>query len=159
MKIHQFKNSSIEYYPSSGWFFWIVCYRKPWLNGKLATHETPNGYLYIKADGSHHSASRLAWELMNGSKVPDDMEIDHIDRNQRNNCIDNLRVVNRKGNLANRIIRPLGETGIVGVSKYHRPSGNGFMYRARHKDKVTYHKTVDEAIAGYAKLASEACDK
>jgi hypothetical protein len=157
--IKKFKNSSVEYFPNSGWFFWIICYRKPWLNGEFATHETSNGYLYIKADSKHHSASRLAWELMNGAEIPIDMEIDHINRNKRDNRISNLRIVNRKGNLANRLVRPLGELGVIGVSKYNRPSGNGFLYRARFKNKVTYHETVEEATAGYAKLASEVCDK
>ena len=158
MKTHQFRNSSIEYRPNSGWFFWIICYRKPWMNGKIATHSTSNGYLYIKADTKNHSASRLAWELMEGKSIPEGMEIDHINRDKTDNRIINLRIVDRKGNLANRVITPLGETKVLGVSKYWRPSGYGFLYRARHKNKTTYHDTIEEATAGYAKLALEACD-
>ena len=35
---------------------------------------------------------------------------------------------------------------------------NGHLYRTRKGGKVLYYQTLDEAIAGYAKLGSEACD-
>ena len=166
MKTIQFKNSSISYNPETGEFKWITCFRKPWMDGQLATHKTPNGYLYIKADGRNHSASRLSWQLFNNQPIPDGMEIDHINRIKTDNRPINLRVVDRKGNLANSIKHP-GETGHLGVSIYRRPSGCGFMYRARHLNKTTYHDTLEEAIAGraqlledagYAKLGAEACE-
>ena len=43
---------------------------------------------------------RLVYEAFKG-EIPEGMEIDHIDRNKRNNNPDNLRVVTRKENMNN----------------------------------------------------------
>jgi len=156
--IKRFKHSSVEYNPTTGEFRWIVCYRKPWLDGCIATRETPNGYLYIKADGKFHSASRLAIELYTGELVPDDMIVDHDDRKIRNNKIDNLNVITQKENVAKSIRQP-GVSGVNGIRIYNRPTGNGHIWRAVVNGAIKYFQTLDEAIAGYAKLASEVCDK
>ena len=44
---------------------------------------------------------RLVWMAHNQQDIPADLEIDHIDRNRSNNCIQNLRLVTRDENLAN----------------------------------------------------------
>lgn len=155
--IKQFKNSSVEYNSDTGVFRWIVCFRKPWQDCEIATREMPNGYLYIKADGRSHSASRLAIELYTGTPVPSDMVVDHINRNKRDNKIDNLRVVSQKINLS-YMERALGQSGIRGIRIYNRPSGNGHIWRITMGSKIKYFVTLEEAIAGYAKLGSEACD-
>jgi len=155
--IKQFKNSSVEYNPETGEFRWVVCHRKPWMEGKIATHEMPNGYLYIKVDGKQHSASRLAVELITGKPVPPELEVDHDNRKRFDNIYTNLIVMTVQKNRERSQHYP-GQTGVLGVSIYNRPSGNGFLYRARKGNAVTYHETIDEAIAGYAKLGAEACD-
>ena len=43
---------------------------------------------------------RLIWEAANGA-IPDDMVIDHIDRDKRNNTLSNLRLVTRTDNQVN----------------------------------------------------------
>lgn len=158
MTIKKFNRSSVEYNSETGEFHWIVCFRKPWLDGCIATRETPNGYLYIKADGKSHSASRLAIELYTGCPVSKDMVVDHIDRNTKNNKISNLNVISQKENLSKSVRQP-GISGVNGVRIYNRPTGNGHMWRAVVNDTIKYFQTLEEAIAGYAKLASEACDK
>lgn len=138
---------------ATGIFYWIVCYRKPWRNGQPAHHIMSNGYLYIKADNRNHSCSRLVWQIIKG-EIPQGLEIDHIDRNKENNQITNLRIVTRAENLLNRKFKP-NTCGVTGVS-LHNKTG---LFRARYRDKTTYHKTLDEAalsyknlIAGYAML-------
>lgn len=155
-RIKQFSKSSVSYDPETGDFHWIVCYRKPWLNGELAGTKMSNFYIYIKADDKHHSASRLAWELMHGP-IPQGLQIDHINRDQTDNRIVNLRIVTCKDNLANSRRNP-GISGHLGISIYNRPTGNGFLWRTRKGGRVVYYQTLEEAIAGYAKLGSEACE-
>lgn len=53
-----------------------------------------NGKLLPKQIYIHH----LVWTTFNG-EIPEDMEIDHIDDNPRNNHIDNLQLVNRRSNM------------------------------------------------------------
>jgi HNH endonuclease len=126
--------------------------------GKLATHSMSHGYLYIKANGRHYSASRLAWELVNGTPVPKNLEIDHINRIRYDNRIVNLRVVDRSTNLFNTKLKP-GLTGYVGVTVYSRRNKNGSlykMYRTRVGGKTVYYPTLKLAVIGYARLAAEA---
>lgn len=54
---------------------------------------------------------RLVYEAFKG-EIPEDLEIDHFDRNKHNNNPDNLRVVTRAENLDNRVLNPfLSEFG------------------------------------------------
>lgn len=142
----QLGKSRISYNPDTGEFLWIVAYKKPWLVGIIATTVMTNDYLYIKANGKHHSASRLAVELVSGFPVPDHLVVDHINRIRDDNCIANLRVVTQEENLANSE-RPTGVTGVKGISIYNRPSGNGHLYRVRLGGPTKYFRTLEEAVA------------
>jgi hypothetical protein len=50
-------------------------------------------------------------------KCPEGFELDHIDRNKRNNCSSNIRVVTRSENMRNRNLRKDNECGVTGVYK------------------------------------------
>lgn len=60
------------------------------------------GYLQVYISGRNCLAHRVVYEVCSGAEIPDDMEIDHIDTDRRNNALSNLRVVtgseNTKGN-------------------------------------------------------------
>lgn len=140
--------NEVRYFPDSGRFVWLDVPCRPSLNGKDATHLTTNGYLYIKAAQRNHSASRLAYKLYYG-KDPGELEIDHINRIKTDNRPSNLRLATRRQNIANRVVRP-NRLGVLGVSLFRK----GQCYRARHRNKTTYHKTLEEAERGYATLVS-----
>ena len=144
--------SWLDYAPDTGEFIWSVCRRKKLL-GKPAGRIMPNGYRYIKSNGRAWSAARLAWEAVNGP-IPLGLEIDHINRVKSDNRIVNLQLATRSQNMMNTEL-PLNRMGVRGVS-FHQQSGR---YRARHRGRVTYHSTVLEAEAGYAKLVEERCPK
>lgn len=72
-----------------------------------------NGYLILKIKGQQFKAHRIAWFLHYGT-MPS-MEIDHINHNRSDNRIENLRCVDRHGNLSNVTKLPNKETGIVGI--------------------------------------------
>ena len=61
-----------------------------------------SGYEFITCKGQNKvSVHRLVYEAFKGT-IPEGMEIDHIDRNKRNNNPDNLRVVTHSENMLNR---------------------------------------------------------
>lgn len=141
--------SRVGYDPDSGEFRWIECCRKPRNSGEVAGRAMPNGYLYIKAAGRAHSCSRLAWQAIHG-EIPEGIEIDHIDRDRGNNAIVNLRLASRGANVMNRHIRPNAQ-GARGVSLHV-----GGLYRARFRDRVTYHQTKGAAARAYYALVEDA---
>lgn len=152
-KMIKIDKSTLSYDAETGVFTWVEAYRKPSFSGAIATRARLNGYLYIKAGGKNFSASRLAWEITHG-KIAEGLEIDHINRNRQDNRIENLRVVTRAENLANRVFKP-NACKMTGVS-LHKQSG---LFRARYKNKTAYARTIEEAGKAYALLAIEAKDE
>ena len=59
---------------------------------------------------------------MHNGKIPNGMQIDHIDHNKTNNKIDNLRLVTPKENNHNMKFRVTNKSGVTGVSwdKQHK---------------------------------------
>ena len=141
--------SVVEYDENTGVFTWVHACRKPFLRGRRADREGANGYRYLKIGQRNWSASRLAYELAFG-EIPDGLEIDHINRDNTDNRASNLRVVTREQNLANREFSK-NQVGFVGVS-LHSQSG---LFRARHKGKVAYFETPEEAAEHYKKMKAE----
>lgn len=138
----------LSYNPTNGHFVWVASSKSD-LNGRRAgTLSKTNGYRYIKHKGKNVPEHRLAWETVNG-KVPDGLEIDHINRNKADNRISNLRLVTREENLVNREFAP-NLCGATGVSKHK----NG-LYRARYRNKTLYFKSVEDARAGYTRMLEE----
>jgi hypothetical protein len=84
------------------------CWRNP--KGKikeLTPSYNPSGYLYYKLSigkckYDYVRGHRIVWESFNG-KIPNGLEIDHIDRNKHNNKLKNLRLVTHSENCLNRI--------------------------------------------------------
>jgi hypothetical protein len=90
-------------------------------NGSITRNDRKNsngsydkdGYLIIKVKGKQFKAHRIAY-LLNYRRFPIG-EIDHINRDRKDNRIENLRVVSRKANIDNTIKKPNKNTGVVGV--------------------------------------------
>lgn len=57
-----------------------------------------NGYMSISIHGKTLYVHRVIWFHCNGV-IPDDLEIDHIDSNRKNNTIDNLQLLTHQQNL------------------------------------------------------------
>jgi len=72
--------------------------RKPFIDrGGYEVNHLLNGVGKIRTYRRH----RLVAEAFIGP-LAESVEVDHIDRNRRNNCLDNLRVVDRNVNLLNK---------------------------------------------------------
>jgi hypothetical protein len=117
----------LDYNPETGNFFWrwrprshFTSDRGHWQwNPKYAGR--PAGGLSPE-DGTHkitinlivYRAHRLAWILVHGAPIPD--EIDHINCNRSDNRIANLRLATRSENAANLPRRRNNTSGVKGVS-------------------------------------------
>jgi len=90
-------NDHLRY--QDGQLFWIIS-RKGRNTTKPVGSLLKNGYINFGFDGKSLLAHRVVWEMFNG-KIPDGIQIDHIDRNRSNNHIENLRLATNQQNRQN----------------------------------------------------------
>lgn len=95
-----------------GKLFWKVQRGKA-RAGQEAGFVGNRGYLLIVVNRKQRMAHRLIW-LMHGKELPE--MIDHIDGDQLNNRIENLRAVTNSQNQRNQKLRKDSTSGIKGVS-------------------------------------------
>lgn len=88
--------------------------------------------------------------------LPDDMVIDHIDRNKKNNRKSNLRVVTQQDNTLNRSINTNNEFGVSGVHK-NKSKTNPYAVTLGDKGRIFSgsYKTLEEAIVARLKAEKE----
>lgn len=114
-------------------------------NSKGETLCELRGEYYCWNGGAAH---RIIWEAFNG-KIPEGYMVDHINRDKRDNRIENLRLATRSQN-AHNSVRPKKDGLPNGISK------SGTKYRATLTvDKVTHRErfdTLEEAIKWRAEL-------
>jgi hypothetical protein len=104
--------------------------------GKRAfTARGSTGYLTGGIFRRVYSAHRVAWALHHGSWVPEELEIDHINRDRADNRVVNLRLATKTQNGHNRTV--VNERSpYVGVI-WFKPTGT-WVARIQ-KDRVVYH--------------------
>jgi len=115
--------------------------------GKSAGNKTGAGYWQVCYKGKFYKLHRVIWEMHNGP-IPDNLEIDHIDRNAENNLISNLRLASRVRNAYNRNVMSNNKLGVKGVSV----SGKKFVAYINVNRKTVnlgYYDSVEEASAAY----------
>jgi len=126
--------------------------------GDIAGSKDKLGYLTIRADGKSYKVHSLAWLYTHGERPSED--IDHINRNIRDNAILNLRLATDSENLRNTTVRPDCAAGLKGVH-VHRVKGKPtglFRVRVRVngvRHEVGYFPSAASAHAAYAESRSE----
>lgn len=104
-----------------------------------------NGYIEIKIKGKRYKAHRLIYSIYHGVKIPDDLEIDHINGVRYDNNIDNLRLVTRQHNQFNQV-------NAKGYS-YHKPTNKWVAQIKVNGKKISlgYFAIESEARLAYLK--------
>ena len=74
-----------------------------------------DGYLTGEVDGITMLLHRLAWEIYHNKKIPNGLQIDHVNGVRDDNRICNLRLVSRSGNMRNRATPKNNTSGQIGV--------------------------------------------
>jgi len=106
--LHHFKNINAMKWTNSRFANSLV--------GNIKNTERSNTSYYItKVNNKHYAVHRLIWEMHYG-KIPDEMQIDHIDNNGINNRLENLRLVSQSLNQKNRPLQKSNKSGVNGVN-------------------------------------------
>lgn len=132
----------LVYDPGTGDLRWRVN-RRPAKAGDIAGHLTPRGYRRVKV-GQYFYAHRLIWLMVYGAWPTN--EVDHIDRDPKNNRLTNLRLASRTDQCGNK--RGWSESGLKGVSR----NRNGYAARIYRDGVLTHlgtHPTPEQAHAAY----------
>lgn len=107
-----------------------------------------SGYLQVKLGGFIIFVHRVVWLMYNDS-WPE--QIDHIDRNRKNNVIENLRASNNSLNQHNASKRKDNTTGQAGVHcRDERYVARLSFNKKRHQ--IGTYKTLEEASSAYLKF-------
>lgn len=104
-----------EYDPLSGILRWKVRLSNRVKIGDIAGTDNGRGYLRVGVDGKDYVAHRIAWEIVHG-KIPEGMQIDHINSVRNDNRISNLRLVTHLDNVKNQKRHCTNTSGVAGVS-------------------------------------------
>lgn len=112
--------------------------------------DSASGYTKITVNGRQYGAHVLIWMLFNGP-IPDGLQIDHINRKENDNRIENLRLVTVSENARNRNISKNNSSGYNGV--HYCPTRQG---KPRWRAQITVegeiirlgtYKNKEDAIA------------
>lgn len=111
-------NALFRYDPETGHLYWKRA------KGRRRTdvpagHVSDDGYCRICVEYKMYLAHRIVW-LLHHKEWPKGI-LDHVDRNRRNNRIENLIDSNHASNAFNSKVRSDNKTGVPGV--YQTPSG------------------------------------
>ncbi len=106
-------NEVFEY--KNGHLYWLVTLSPRAKAGSIAgCLDSRSGYVRVRVKGKLYLAHRIVWELLKG-KIPEKMEIDHINHVRSDNRIDNLRVVDSTANSRNQKRHITNTSGVTGV--------------------------------------------
>lgn len=107
------------------------------------------GYMEVTVQGKLYMLHRVAWYLHTDTD-PEDLQVDHKDRDKLNNKFNNLRLATQSQNNCNRVISKNSSTKSKGID-FHRGK-----YRARirvnnTRTTVGYFSTLEKAKEALAK--------
>lgn len=103
----------LHYDPDTGLFIWLARCSNRALPGSIAGGGQSQGYLAIGVDRRRYLAHRLAWLYMTGAWPA--AQVDHIDRDRKNNRWSNLREATAKQNAENAAAHRDSASGVKGI--------------------------------------------
>ena len=143
----EYLKQRIDYDPLTSVAVWkpldeLHCDSKRW-NGRYAGNRIDNKRV-IHIDKQTYKTGQIIWLMHTGKAAPD--EIDHINCNDRDNHIGNLRPATSSQNKANKGIPSNNTIGVKGLAR----SGIGYQAKIKFNGKTinlgTY-RTIEEAAA------------
>lgn len=144
---------TLTYNPYTGIFFWKNN-QGSMIAGTEAGCNRYDGRIQIRIDKKPYLAHRLAWFYSYGYMPENDL--DHIDRNPKNNRIDNLREVSRSCNMRNCGNPNTNTSGIKGVCWDKRVGKwQAHITVDIRTYNLGYYHDFDDAVC--ARLAAEQC--
>ncbi len=116
----------------------------------------------VKIAGKTSIVSRIIWELFNG-KIPEGMQIDHINGDSTDNRISNLRCVTSKTNSHNQKKRSTNTSGVTGVDllvNTNKAGKQNLYWKAQWNDLTGKRcaKTFSVEKFGYDEAFKMACN-
>ena len=131
----------LTYDPEQGKVFWKEGYGGRYSGMEAGyLHDANIGRYKVKYKNKRYFRSRLAWVIYYG-KEPENM-IDHINGDQADDRVCNLRDVTQSENQLNRRMSKNNKTGFTGVS-----NGHGGKFVASYRSKVLgYFDTLEKAV-------------
>ena len=129
----------------------------PRRKGDTAGHLTSLNYWRVRINFKLFQVHRVIWVLFNG-KIPDEMEINHINCNPSDNRISNLELVS--GRINNRKqksqttskLQANNKSGVTGVHEYKHNRENPVYYAmASYKDIDGFHRSKSFSYKKYGK--------
>lgn len=111
--------------------------------GKRCGSPRPDGYRRIKINGKLYMEHRIIFYMSTGID-PMENDIDHIDRNRKNNRPKNLRIATRGKNMANGDVYSNSKTGFRGV--YWHKQSKKFRTEIQVNHKKIYLGSFDDPI-------------
>ena len=104
-----------------------------------------DGRMQVAIKGEHYYVPRVIWKMMEGS-IPNDMQVDHDDRDRSNDAWDNLSLKTQSENKKNSSLYCNNKSGVVGVS-FHKQSRSweGGIQNNNKKEAKRF-RTMNEAI-------------
>ncbi len=107
-----------------------------------------HGYLFVNTDKKINKIHRLVFEA-NGIEIPENLQVDHINKNILDNTLENLRIVTQSINNFNRGKQKNNKSGYIGV--FYRKDKKKYVAYINYKGKKKHLGYYDNEIkAAYA---------
>jgi hypothetical protein len=147
----------LAYDPDSGVLRWRVATARSIQVGDIAGCVRPDGYRRVTIDYAPYLASRLIWLWMTGAWPQH--QVDHEDRDPKNNRWSNLRDFTPAQNMRNQGPRSNSTSGVRGVSWHKRAQKWSVLKRSSDGKRRSlgyfedYYTAVTVALAFAKKVA------
>jgi HNH endonuclease/AP2 domain len=142
----------LHYEASTGIFTWLIARSGTAKADTVAGTQDSHGHVQIKIDGKLYLAHRLAWLYVHGS-IPS-FHMDHINRVRNDNRLQNLRLVTRKENNENTVMRKDNKSGYKGVS--WNKTKRKWIAQISHNKKNTQIGSYDDPKEAHMAYVSKA---
>lgn len=115
------------------------------------------GYLKVRCNGKIYSAHRIIYQIANSiERLPEDIQIDHIDGNRLNNNPSNLRMASNQDNQRNVKIQRNNTSGFKGVTyEKNRNKWKASIYDGTRRINLGRFDSPEEAHLAYKNKAIE----